>query len=430
MKIKIPKLVTRVGTFTFFNILNAAIPFLLLPILTNFLSPSDYGIIDLFNNAGFILAPVIGFSITKAIDRYYFEQEEIKLKLFISTTVLSHFKYGVLFIIFALIITFAFKAIFISFDLPVNLLFYSFVYAFLSQTSEIILILWRVTYKTIHYGVFRVFKTFLDLGISIFLIVNLNYGWEGRILPQLLIAFIFAGVSIFYLRKEGYFVNLQTDKRYKKIALKFSTPLIFHSMSGFLIGFSDRFFIFFLLDLKNLGVYSVAYQIGMVLSLFQNSFNQAWTPYFYETLKKGVNKDKLKIVKITYIYYLLLIFMVLFFYFATPLIYKFVIGKQFKSGIEVVGWVLLGYAFNGMYKMMVNYLFYLKETKRIALFTLITALTNGILNYFLIKSRGIEGAAIATTLSFLLLFIIVLIYSRKKYPMPWNLKLNYEKTNK
>ena len=122
--------------------------------------------------------------------------------------------------------------------------------------------------------------------------------------------------------------------------------------------------------------------------------------------------------------------MVLFFYFATPLIYKFVIGKQFKSGIEVVGWVLLGYAFNGMYKMMVNYLFYLKETKRIALFTLITALTNGILNYFLIKSRGIEGAAIATTLSFLLLFIIVLIYSRKKYPMPWNLKLNYEKTNK
>ncbi|WP_405208878.1 lipopolysaccharide biosynthesis protein [Aquimarina sp. LLG6339-5] len=422
MKIRIPKLLTRVGSFTFFNLLNAAVPFLLLPILTNFLSPSDYGIIDLFNNAAVILAPIIGFSITKAIDRYYFDQETIKLKLFVSTTVLSHFKFGFIFIIFALIITFAFKSVFISFDLPVNLLFYAFLYAFFSQVSEIILILWRVSLNTVKYGLFRVFKTIMDAGISIFLITYLSFDWQGRVFPQLLAAFVFAGVSIFYLRREGYFVNLEIDKEYKRLALKFSVPLIFHSVSAFLIGFSDRFFVFYLLDLESLGIYSIGYQIGMVVGLLQNSFNQAWTPYFYGILKKDSLKEKIKIVKITYGYYILMILVVVFFYFATPYIYQFLIGEQFTSGIEVVIWVLIGYAFNGMYKMSVNYLFFLKETKKVAIITLIVALVNSILNYLFIKMNGIEGAAQATTISFLLQFVIVLIYSRKKYSMPWNIR--------
>lgn len=89
---------------------------------------------------------------------------------------------------------------------------------------------------------------------------------------------------------------------------------------------------------------------------------------------------------------------------------------------SVVVWVLLGYAFLGMYKMVVNYLFYLKKTKVIAYCTFFAVLINFALNYVLINLNGIVGAAQATLISFVILLIVVFIYSNKHFPMPWGLR--------
>ncbi|WP_324024715.1 oligosaccharide flippase family protein [Maribacter sp. BPC-D8] len=417
------KLFKNISFFTLFNVVNSAIPFLLLPILTTYLSPDDYAIIDIFFNISLIATPVVGLSVVQSISRYYFE--DVDLPKFVTTVFLVLFGSGIIFILISIFITYIAQDFIKSYSFPPFIIIVSICYVLFSQVSEILLILWRVSYKTVQFGVFRVSKTLLDLGLSVLLIVSFKMGWEGRLIPQFLVALLFGAVACFLLYRNGFLNILRVDKVYRKEALSFSLPLVFHTLGGNLIGFSDRFFILFMLGLSEVGIYSVGYQIGMVIALLQNSFNQAWVPFFFGKLKENNHAEKVRIVKISYAYFFLILFLVLVFYLITPLIYKYFIGKAFTTGSAVVLWILLGYAFNGMYKMVANYLFYLKKTKLIAYMTLGSAILNLILNYLLIQKNGILGAAQATTITFFILFLGVFILSYKNYKMPWGLnKIN------
>ncbi|CAM4139245.1 lipopolysaccharide biosynthesis protein [Zobellia nedashkovskayae] len=417
------KLFKNISFFTLFNVVNSAIPFLLLPILTTYLSPDDYAIIDIFFNVSLIATPIVGLSVVQSISRYYFE--DVDLPKFITTVFLVLVSSGLFFMLISAVITFLAKGFIESYNFPPFIIIVAVCYVIFSQVSEILLILWRVSYKTLQFGVFRVSKTILDLGLSVILIVCFKMGWEGRLIPQFLVAFLFCIIAFFLLYRNGFLSILRMDKVYKKEALSFSLPLVFHTLGGNLIGFSDRFFILFMLGLSEVGIYSVGYQIGMVIALLQNSFNQAWVPFFFGKLKEDNYAEKVRIVKISYAYFLLILFLVLVFYILTPFIYKYFIGSAFTTGSAVVLWILLGYAFNGMYKMVANYLFYLKKTKLIAYMTLGSAILNLILNYLLIHKNGILGAAQATTITFFVLFLGVFILSYKNYKMPWGLnKIN------
>jgi len=416
------KLVKNISLFTLFNVINSAIPFLLLPLLTTYLSPEDYGLVDIFYNISLIATPIIGLSVVQSISRYYFE--DIDMSRFVTTVFLVLIGFGVLFIIVSILFSIAGATFLESYDIPPFLVVFAIVYTLFTQIGEIVLTLWRVSYDTLKFGFFRITKTAMDLGFSVLLIVGFKMGWEGRIFPQLSMAVLFGIIAVIILYRKGYLLKSKYNKAYRENALSFSLPLIFHSLGGHIIGFSDRFFILFLLGLGNVGVYSVAYQIGMVIALLQNSFNQAWVPFFFEKLKEDDELEKRKIVKITYGYFGLLIGIVVIFYLATPIIYRYFIGSAFTAGIGVVLWILMGYAFNGMYKMVVNYLFFLKKTKWIAFATLGSAAINLGLNYVLIKKNGIEGAAQATTITFFILFLTVFMWSKNAYKMPWGLKKN------
>ena len=73
----------------------------------------------------------------------------------------------------------------------------------------------------------------------------------------------------------------------------------------------------------------------------------------------------------------------------------------------------MGYAFNGMYKMVGVYIFYAQKTSYLALTTFFAAIVNIIISYYLIKANGAIGAAQATTIAFLLVFLFDWILSNK-----------------
>lgn len=72
-----------------------------------------------------------------------------------------------------------------------------------------------------------------------------------------------------------------------------------------------------------------------------------------------------------------------------------------------------------MCNMVVNYLLFLKKTCLIGGITLLTAVINVILNYFLISTVGAIGAAYGTALALFIQFILTWIVSIKSYKMPW-----------
>ncbi|MGV6860636.1 MAG: lipopolysaccharide biosynthesis protein [Putridiphycobacter sp.] len=407
------KFLKSIGSYTLVNVINKGIPFLLLPILTNYLSPADFGLLTNIESLIVVLVVLIGINISTAVTRQYVK-DQVDLKVYVST---------------------AFKIILISFcvisiiliglgdlinewtAIPTDILYIIPVFALLDNMMEVVLAIWRMEDKPFSYGSFRVGRTIIEITIALSLIIGLKYDWHGRFYGLYIAGILSGMIAILFLLSKKY-LNRFFDKDYKSHFLKFGLPLIPHTISGVIIMYSDKLIITKYLGIGENGVYSVAFTIGMAISLLQNSFNQAWVPWLFKKLALNSIDEKKKLVKITYVYMVMMLLLALLLWLITPVIYLF-LGQDFSGGMDVVAIIGLGFAFNGMYKMMINYLFYAEKTKIISLITLSIAVINISLSVYLVKDYGIIGTAYASAISFFIQFIVTWIISAKVYPMPW-----------
>ena len=256
------------------------------------------------------------------------------------------------------------------------------------------------------------------MALSLLFVVALGWRWQGRLLGIVVasIAFAFIGAFIIYKRK---YISFSFSKSYIKDALFFGIPLIPHALGGWITTSVDRVFINSMVNIGATGIYTVGYQVGMIIGLLATSFNQAWSPFLYEKLKENNYAAKVKIIKFTYLYFVGIIIAALVLSFIAPFFLKFFVAKSFHSSYKYVFWIALAYAANGMYFMVAGYIFYTKKTYILSWITASSAIINIVLNYFLIKANGAIGAAQATTITFLVSFILTWILSARIYRMPW-----------
>lgn len=410
------KLFHSISIYTFFRLLNRSLPVILLPFLTHYLTPKDYSLIDIFTNLVSIVIPLIGLNTVSSTSRFYFDNS-VSYHKFVSTIVTFNLITFLAFIPLSFIfnnILFKFINVpFISF-----FLFYVVLFSFLEQNTIVHLTNLRLENKPFEYGLIGLIRTIIELFATLFIIIYLTRSWGGRIGGQFLGLITISIFSIYKLYVNNY-LSLTFDYKYLKDALTYSIPLIVHTITGILLGFTNRFFIIKFVGIQEAGIFASAYQLCFVISLFHTSFNEAWMPYLFKEITLNNNLQlKIKLTKITYLYAFFLIIITISVIGMIPVIYK-IIGKSFQIDFSVLFWILFGFLFNGLYKMFVNYLFYFKKTNFIALGTVLTFLLNLVLNYFLIKESGVIGAAIALCITFFVHFLIFFIISNKYFPLPW-----------
>jgi len=407
------------GIYTATNILNSAIPFLLLPILTRYLSPEDYGIVAMFTIAVSVVSVFTGLNVHGAIGRQYFERDKINFPKYI-TNCLYIFAISSFFIFLVLLI---FQRFISSItEIPQRWLWAVWVVSVGDFVILVNLTLWQVQVKPLSYGIYKILITIGNLGLSILFVVFLTMKWQGRILAQVLVMGSFSLISFFILKK-GKWVEKGFSKDYVQDALKFGVPLVPHAIGGIAIVMTDRLLITNMIGISDTGIYTVGAQIGMIIGLAEDSFNRAWVPFLYDKLSKGDYASKIKIVKFTYLYNVLIILVALLLGLLAPWFLSVFVGKDFRGAGIYVLWIALGYAFNGMYKMVAGYIFYVKKTHILAWVTFITAVINVITSYYLIKINDALGAAQGTMLAFFIAYVLTWILSSKVYKMPWNLKI-------
>lgn len=409
------KLIRSAGIYTITSVVNSAIPFFLLPILTRYLSPADYGIVSMFSVLLSLVTPFIGVNVNGAIARIYYEKDTVDIKEYITNCgyilLISSSLVAIFFYIFAEVIA-KFSSV------PIQLLGAIIVVSFAQFIIKVVLTLWQVQVKPVQYGIFQITQTGLNMILSIVFVVLVGLTWQGRIYAQIISGVLFSLVGLAILIKNKW-LKFNFNSAYIKHALNYGIPLIPHALGGVIITMTDRVFITKMVGIETTGVYTVGYQIGMIINLLATSFNQAYVPWLFTKLKENILKSKIKIVRFTYVYFVTIIVLAMTLsLIASPLLNVF-IGREFAESNIYVTWIALGYAFNGMYLMVVNYIFYVEKNHILAKITILTGVLNVILNYFFIKTFGAIGAAQATTIIFLIKFILVWILSAKVHDMPW-----------
>lgn len=364
-----------------------------------------------------IIIPFTGLNVHGAIERMYFDRDKINYREYIFNCLL------ILIISTAIVLL----IVIILGDVIAEVVSISFVYILIAVTvastqfiALILSTLFQVQIKPFQYGVYKISKVIIEAILSILMITKLNFGWQGKIFSQLIVAIIYAVIGFATLVKENY-IKSKINILYIKHALRFGLPLVPHTLGSVMMSLTDRVFITNMVGLSDTGIYSVAYQIGTIINLLSSSFNQAYVPWLFSKLKENNSEVKIKIVKLTYIYFVTILLGAIVLSIASPLILNIFVGKEFISSSNFIIWISLGYAFNGMYLMVTNYLFFSEKTGILAKITFITALINIPLNYFFIKNNGAIGAAQATTLIYFFKFILVWYFSARAYKMPWKL---------
>lgn len=400
--------------YTASSIIEKAIPFLLLPVLTRYLSTADYGIVSMFTVLVGLTLPFTGYNSHAAILRIYFK-DDIDIPVYISNALFILIGSSII----AAFIVFIFSD-FIAFysKFPENWLFTVILIGTFQFLVNVILVVWQGQDKAIHYGVFRILLTALNIGLAVLLIVGLGYGWEGVVVGKTTTIVLFGIMAIVVVKNNGL-LKFKFKKKYIKHALYYGVPLIPHVLSGFIIAVSDRVFITNMVGINETGIYSVGYQVGMIIVVLAGSFNKAWTPWLYSKLNDGDSLIKKKIVKFTYIYIFTILCLALFLSMLAPWFMKFLVGQNFYGATKYIIWIAFGYAFNGMYFMVASYIFYVEKTHLLSWMTFSAALTNVVLNYIFILYFGAIGAAQATTLTYVILFILTWILASRVYKMPW-----------
>jgi len=391
--------------------------------MTRYLTPTDYGIVATFNVLLAVMVVFVGLSMHGAINVNFFKLNKDELKEYIGNV------FFILFFSFLLVfsIVYILKSNFSFFTkFPENWISFIIIIALCQFIYSINIGLWQVEQKSLPYGLFKNIGTILNFSLSVVFVVLLGWGWQGRILGVIIAIAIFGLLSIFAIYKRKY-IKLSFNKKYIKDALFFGIPLIPHALGGWIITGIDRIFINSMVSVAATGVYTVGYQVGMIIGLLAQSFNLAWSPFLFEKLKENNHSTKVKIVKFTYLYNVCIILAALVLSFIAPYFLKFFVSKDFYSSYKYVLWISLGHAFGGMYFMVVNYIFYVKKTYILAWVTFFSAGVNVVLNYFFIKANGAIGAAQATTITFFVQFIMVWMLSAKVYRMPWGDFLNFKK---
>jgi len=405
----VARLLSSSGIYILCNVFTRAIPFLLLPVLTRYLSPEDMGTVAMYTVGIAVVMPLVGFSTEAAISRQYFEKEEIDFPnyftncLYLVCVTTTAVWLGLL--------SFP-RAIGSALGVPSSWVWTLAVVATARYLCGATLAVWQAQERPHAYSLLTVGQTLLNAGISLYLIVGHQFGWEGRAVGEMLGATVAAAVGLIFLVRSGL-IKHGWSAVHLRHALKFGGGLMPHVYGGIIIAAGDRFFLTHMVGKAETGLYVVGAQVGMIIGILEHSFNQAWTPWLFERLKRDAPGERELVRRVTRLYNVGILGLALLLSALAPTFVEAFLGKDYRGATQFVFWLALGYAFTGMYKMRANQIFFANKTHLLSVVTALTGLTSLALNYSLIRLNGSVGAAQATAMALLISYLLTAFLSRR-----------------
>ena len=387
------------------NALKSLVPLLMLPILTAYLSLSDFGTLSLVETTILFVTPFVLLNINGAINVEFFKVKHNILREYITNALLLSLISSL--IVLSIFLLFQ-KSLSLVLKIDESLLVWIVIFSILRITTSVVLGLYQSRQEPFRFALYTISQTIVDFILSYTLVVIYRNGYIGRLEGVYISFLIFSIIGVFLLYKMDYLTK--PNFKHTKDILNFGVPLIPHAICGTIIAMSDRYFISYFVGNEEVGLYTIAYQLSALMLLISLSVNQAWSPMLFKLLKE-------KKIQTAYIFtFYLFIFFTLVgigIYIFKDLLFCIFVDEKFYKAKEYFLWLLIGFMFQSFYFLVTNLLFYEKKTKILAILTMSGALINMILNYYFIHFFGVIGVAYATTATWGLFFTMVLIVDIK-----------------
>ncbi|RHQ13257.1 hypothetical protein DW974_17130 [Lachnospiraceae bacterium AM48-27BH] len=255
---------------------------------------------------------------------------------------------------------------------------------------------------------------FITLGVSIikpafgiFLILHSKDKVTARILGLVLVDLIaFSGLFVSQMKKGKKFYS----SKYWKYALLYNIPLIPHYLSQTVLNSSDRIMIKKIVGDGETGIYSLAYSISMIMTIFNTALMQTISPWIYKKIKENHIQDIKKIAYITLI--LVAGANLLLIAFAPEAVMIFAPISYYEA-IYVIPPVAMSVYFMYMYDLFAKFAFYYEKTSFIMYASVGGAILNIILNYIFINVYGYRAAGYTTLICYMIYCLLHYLFMNR-----------------
>ncbi|HPJ82081.1 MAG TPA: oligosaccharide flippase family protein [Saccharofermentans sp.] len=370
--------------------------FITVPIFTRLLSVEEFGIVAVYSSFVGIMAILTGLDLHAGIGRAAIDFEEDYPKYLSSVLSLS-----LVFFLIGLLLMSAFSNSLSTFvDLTPDLLliatvagYGSFVFNFYNSH-----LLFQRKYK--QKSLLHIVRAISEVVLAIIMILLIREAkYYGRVYSSLTMSIAFMAICFIKIFRKSNKIFFLGAWRY---AIKIGIPLVPHNLSGIILAQFDRMAIQALVGATETGLYSFAYNVGMIPLVFLGATNAAWRPWFYRQLQIN-RKDKIK--KAVKMYSLTFLVITLGIMILGPELALMMAPGDYLSGVKLVPVVVLSYFFQFLYTIYVNFAFYMKKSLAISIGTIMAGGLNIALNLLMIPVFGYEIAAWTTVISYFCLFI-------------------------
>lgn len=408
----LPQLLRSGMIYSFANVMAAGVPFLLLPVLTRALSPAEYGEVVSFFMLVSVSAALAGLSLHGAVGVRWLNAGRGDPRSYTWTAVLL--------VVASTTLTAGLAALLgpsTGLDLNPGLCSMAAIVAGCMTLQGMRFAVWQSCHRALPAAILQVASAVLGVSFSLVAVLLLAWGGAGRIDGAVVASLTVAGFSTLSLY---WLVGDSKPNFVDAIALlRFGLPLIPHAMAGALLSSLDRFAVSSHLGVAELGIYGAASQLGLVINVLADAVIKTFTPQMYGMLARNSNRDRLRVVALSYLSVPAWLLVALGLWLALLLGGEALLGAQYSAAIDLAGWFLLGGAFTGAYLSVAGLFFFTNKTEWISAATLVACGITAMMAPVMVTNYGVKGGALTFCAGQATLLLVAWILSMRVKPMPW-----------
>src|SRR5881398_3058209 len=387
---------------------------LLLPLYTHYLSPGSFGRVEIVVAATAVLSIVLQLGISSAFFRFYFDAKEDAERLVVIRTSFW----------FTMAMSTLGLALGVLFAAPIghwiglghdpSLVRAGAVGLWAQTNYQQLTALFRVEERSTQYAAASVANVLITVAAMVVFVAAFHWGAVGLIVGNFTGTLLVYSVLVAYRNEQ---LGLEFDRSLLRRMQHFGMPLVPSALALWTINFVDREFIVHYKDAAEVGVYSAAVKIAGVVTFVMVAFRTAWPAFAY-----SIEDDR--DAKRTYSYvltYLLTLasWISLLLGALAPWWVRLLTDPRYQRAEEGVALLAFAGAIFAGYTVLAIGSGRARRTQFNWVVTGAGAAVNVGLNFWLVPRWGMVGAAISTAAAYLVLFVGMMLYAQRVYPVPY-----------
>lgn len=420
IKSKIKELLSHGLVYGLTSSLQNILGFVLLPILTNFYTPAEFGVYSIILLASALASAIFYFGASTALGRFYFDVDSDKYrKEIVSTALFVTMGGGGLLVILSFLFGEYLSILLFNTNVYRTALILAFSgasFGFLLNTMTLLL---RYEKRSVLFMIVTLAGVLLNFVVTYTLLTSYGFG----VLAPLWGSFVSMGLCFIFLFIINFSnLTLKVNPLYYKKIFYFGIQFSVSGLLFYLLDYIDRIIIKELLPMTDVGIYSLGCRIAAVINVVLIlPFSLIWAPIRMEHAKNQEHQEfTSKIFSyLALLGFVLVTFAMLFGEDFMTLIFK---NNQYKGYTKVFPLIMLSLLFYGFQNILDFGIYLHKKVHFYIIISFIGVIFNVLMNYWLIPYFGYMASAYVTFLTYFITTSLIYFISSKYYVMQleWN----------